>query len=367
MSSCVGVGVCLRGIGSPLFAFHRMDVINGCGTMSLLVQLCLFWLGFRLGLGIYSMALAQIPVILFTLIVYGWTCYRNGYYPKRGCWGKPSWSAFKQVFFFGKDVLFISIGAQLINGTQLLIINNFLGLDAAAVFSVMTKLYNLAMQLVLNLVSSASSSLTEIFVRQDLPLFRKRYWDLITLTLAMSTIVASCIAAGNSAFVTLWTTGKISWAWQCDLILAATIILKNLNGCLVGLFGQIKCWKPVRMLYLGEGVAFVLLAILDGPRVGPDRSPARFGGRGGGGHHLVFLSFRHPNHRRQPLAAKTTCSSRRIHGAGWRGHGGLRSIPTGGLSAAGRDLRGSGDRAGLCLARSPRRSAPTRSPGLAPE
>jgi hypothetical protein len=82
------------------------------------------------------------------------------------------------------------------------------------------------------------------------------------MTLAVSTLVATGIAAGNRSFVSLWTHGSIHWSWTGDLILAILIVLRNLNGCLLNLFGLIKNWRPVRHVYLAEGLIFIPLAIM---------------------------------------------------------------------------------------------------------
>lgn len=262
LSVITGASVALRSLGAPLWAFQRFDVVNGCGSIGLIATLALLWLGFELHWGVMSFAIAQVPVLLGTIATYVCICRKNHYYPSLRHWGKPSMTIFKSIFHFGKDTLAVTIGSQLINATQIMIISRWVSLDAAATFSVATKFYGMAMQLVLNPVAASAPGLTELYVRGEQERFVRRYWNLISLTLAMSTLAATCLAAGNASLITIWTRGAIHWTWTGDLMLGLLIILRNLNGCFVGLFGLIKNWKPVRHIYMIEGLVFVPVAIL---------------------------------------------------------------------------------------------------------
>lgn len=257
-----GCSVATRSFGAPLWAFHRNDVLNNLSTLSILVNLAGLWIGFENNWGIYSYAIAQMPMLLVNPATCAWICYRNRYYPKAGHWGKASFSIFKRTFYYGKDVLMINLGSQLINATQIMIISRFVNLEAAAVFAVSTKIYTVGMMLVANPISVAGPGLAELYVRGEHKRFTQRYWDVIALTLAVSTLVAIGIATGNRSFVSLWTNDRIHWSWTGDLILALLIVLRNLNGCLLNLFGLIKNWRPVRHVYLAEGLVFIPLAMM---------------------------------------------------------------------------------------------------------
>lgn len=257
-----GFSIAMKSIGSPLWAFQRMDVINLCSSVGLLLNLPLMWLGFHFGLGIYSLAMAGIPTTLLTLGIYLWICKKNHFYPKSGCWGVPRWDIFKQIFGFGKDIVLITLGSQLINATQIMIVSRILGLDAAATFSIGTKLLTMGQQVFHKVIESAAPGLTEIFVRGDTTRFVQRYWDALVVTLALATLGAVGVAGLNSDFVNLWTHGSISWPPGCDILLALMLVLTSLTRNLVGLFGIVKSFRAVRHLYLVEGLVFIPLAIL---------------------------------------------------------------------------------------------------------
>lgn len=262
LAGMTGFSVAVRSIGSPLWAFQRSDVVSNCSTIGVLLSIALLWFGFKSGWGVIGFAIAQFPALLGIPVVYAWICQRNGYYPAAARWGKPSLLIFKRIFHFGKDGLLINLGSQLTNASQIMIISRWVGLDAAATFAVSTKVYSMAMMVVGNPVAVSAPGLAELYVRGELRRFVQRYWDLIALILAASTLVATGLVAGNRSFVSFWTHGTIIWPWVGDLILAILIVLRNLNGCFIGLFGLTGDWRPVRNIYLMEGLVFAPVAIL---------------------------------------------------------------------------------------------------------
>lgn len=257
-----GLSIAGRCLGSPLWGFQRMDIVNLVATLGLILQFGFMWLGFHLGYGVRSFVLASIFPTLLALLVYMIVCKRHRYYPRWGKWFSPRWLIFKELFAYGRDGMLLTIGSQLVNATQITIISRTLGLDAAASFSIATKLYSMSLQLFHKVVESAAPGLAEMFVRGQSAQFTRRYWDIIFLTLATSCVGAVAIAAGNSAFIALWTGGRVSWSFQSDLLLGLLVLATGLSRCFVGVFGVTKNLKTVRVLYFTEGLVFVPSAIL---------------------------------------------------------------------------------------------------------
>ncbi len=268
LSATAGAAVFLRALSSPLWAFQRNDVINACASIGLLVNLGVLWLGLRSGWGVMSFAYAQLPILFGTVAVHFFLCSRKRYYPSAGHWGKPSTAIFKRMFHYGKDNLLVTVGTQLLNASQIMILSRWISLDAAATFTVATKFYAMAMLLVNNPISSSAAALTEIYVRGEIETFKKRYWDLIALTLTISTVAAVCLATGNRSLISIWTNQNIQWHWHEDALLALLIVLRNVSGCFLGLFGIIGNWKPVRHICIIEGIVFVPMAIFLANKIG---------------------------------------------------------------------------------------------------
>jgi hypothetical protein len=119
----------------------------------------------------------------------------------------------------------------------------------------------MSLQLFHKVVESAAPGLAEMFVRGQSAQFTRRYWDIIFLTLATSSVGAVAIAAGNSAFISLWTGGKVTWSVQGDIILGLMVLTTSLSRSFISVFGVTKNLRPVRIIYFIEGIAFVPFAI----------------------------------------------------------------------------------------------------------
>ena len=256
------ISIFIRSLASPLWAFQRMDVVNGCASGGLLLQLLVLWLAFRQGMGVNSLVISASAPTLLSLGVYGWVCHANHYFPRRGNWGRPQWALFKKMLSFGKDILLVSLGSQLLNATQVIIISRTLGLDAAANYSIGTKLFAMGQQLYHKVIESSGPGLTEIFVQGRIPRFIERFWDSVALTLVAAIFAAVGIAAGNNSFVQIWTHGAVSWTLVSDLLLALLLLLTSVTRNYVGLFGILKDFRKVRVLYFAEGLVFVPLAVI---------------------------------------------------------------------------------------------------------
>jgi O-antigen/teichoic acid export membrane protein len=261
LTSLSGFTIATRSLGGPLWAFQRMDITNLLAIMTLVVSYGALWLGFRAGYRIYSLAYANIPTAILSPVIYFIVCSRNGYYPTRGSWGSPQWRLFRKLFSFGKDVLLMSIGSQLVNASQVMILSRLAGLDAAATFSIGTKLYSMGQQFVGKVLDNSAPALTEIFVRGDKVRFNERFWNIVSVTAFLATIGATALMMGNQMMISLWTSGVIHWSFGADVILAALLIVTSLSRCLVGIFGLVGDLRPVRYIYFLEGCLFILLAV----------------------------------------------------------------------------------------------------------
>ena len=261
ITSFSGFSIATRSLGGPLWAFQRMDITNLLAIMTLVVGYGVLWLGFRAGYGIYSLAYAGIPTAILSPVISWIVCSRNGYYPARGSWGSPQWGLFKKLFSFGKDVLLMSVGSQLVNASQIMILSRVAGLDAAATFSVGTKFYTMGQQFVGKVLESSAPALTEIFIRGDRIKFNEQFWNVVSVTAFLATIGATGLMMGNQILVSLWTSGVIHWSLGADVILAALLIVTSLSRCFVGIFGMVGDLRPVRYIYFLEGCLFILLAL----------------------------------------------------------------------------------------------------------
>jgi len=256
-----GATLALRSITAPLWAFQRLDVSYGMGIVSLSSSLVSLWIGFHLGWGVYSFAFSGIPPLIISTVAGFEFCRRSGLYPERGSWGRVKWEVFCRMFAFGKDVMLISLGNQLVNASQIMILGRMAGLEAAATFAVGTKFYTLGTQLTGRLIESSAPALTEMVVQGDVARLRHRFVDIYSTSLSLAAVGSVALVAANAMVVDRWTAGVISWNFSWDLLLGLLLLANTASRSLVGLFGIAGDLRPVRNLYLVEAALFVALGI----------------------------------------------------------------------------------------------------------
>ena len=261
ITSLAGLSVALRTLGAPLWAFQRIDVSYGLGSFTLLTSFAALWGGFHLGWGIYSFAFAGIPAAILCPIITFLICWKSGFYPSAGRWGRPNLPLFRKIFSFGQDVVWMAMGSQLVNASQIMILSRVVGLNAAATFAIGTKLFTMGQQFAGRVIESSAPGLTEMFVRGDTARFNLRFDNVVSLTSFLATLGAAGLVAGNTAVVALWTSGAVHWNLACDALLAGLLIATCLTRCLIGLFGLAGNLRPIRHIYFIEGCIFIALSI----------------------------------------------------------------------------------------------------------
>jgi O-antigen/teichoic acid export membrane protein len=256
-----GLSLAFRSIGAPLWTFQRIDMCNFSAIVTLVANFFSLWIGFVLGLGVYSFATAGVLGLLLRAVIESSVCLKSGYYPSKGNWGHPSWKIFWEVFGFGKDVLLMTIGGQLVNATQIIIISRCVGLNAAAAFSIGTKLYNMGTQLVSKIMETSTPALTEMYVHGDLQRLIRRFWNIVSLSIFASCLFGALVILANHAVVEIWTSKIITWSPEADMLIGGLILATSISRCFVSLFGVIGNYGPIRHIYLLEGAGFLVLAI----------------------------------------------------------------------------------------------------------
>ncbi len=256
-----GVSVALRAVSAPLWAFHRLDVAYGIGIITLAGNLASLWAGFELGWGIYSFAVAGIPSMIVCTLLGFVVCLRSGFYPGRGGWGAPSWQVFKQMFHFGKDVTLLSLGSQLVNASQVMILSRVAGLEAAATFAIGTKFFALGSQLTGRLIEVSAPTLTEMFVQKDSARLQRRFRDIFDTSLCLATIGAVALVLANDRMIAWWTSGVVTWSGQWDVLLGALLLATTFSRNFIGLAGIAGNLRPVRNIYLAEAAVFIAAGV----------------------------------------------------------------------------------------------------------
>jgi O-antigen/teichoic acid export membrane protein len=264
----VAFGFATRIASHVLLAHQRMDLNNYAGTLNLLVAFVALWGLFHLGWGVISMAWAALAGTLVSTGLQSWWCCRLGLLPARGQWGRVSRAHFYALFGYGKDVFLVAVGAQLILTSQTIVVTRGLGLDAAARWSVGTRLFNLVCQVIWRVFDTAGPAFAEMNTRGEQGRLRLRYRSMVILTASLSGVAAVVLALCNAPFVSLWTHGKIAWSPRCDVLLGVWLIILSIPHCHISFILITKQIGTMRYVFLCEGLLFFGLALAVAPHLG---------------------------------------------------------------------------------------------------
>jgi O-antigen/teichoic acid export membrane protein len=259
---------CMNPLTIMLCAHQRIDLPNWQSMANMMLSLGLLVLFLFKGCGIFSFVYANAITALAAPLYLFWNCWRLGFWPRAGEWGKVSWAQFKEVFLYGKDVFLMNLGAQLIVASQTIIVSRTLGLETAAVWAIGTKVFLLVRQLMFQPYVAASPGLCEMVARGETDRLRHRFQNLVTLMASLGVLLGVNFALCNSLFVRVWTGGKILWPPADDVLLAIWLFFTAMQAPHCNFVMVLKDIGAMRYLYFVEGCTFVTLSLLVGYRWG---------------------------------------------------------------------------------------------------
>jgi O-antigen/teichoic acid export membrane protein len=251
-----------RMLNLVLNAHQRMDLANYIGVSGLLVNFAAQWIFFHFDFGVLSLALGSLVSTVIVVAGQALACAVLKLFPQAGGWGRVSWLHFQELFNYGKDVFLVAVGTQLIMASQTIIITRMLGLEAAAMWGVGVRVFNLLNQLIWRLFDMSGAALVEMFTRGEFARLRDRYQTVCILSFSLSAVLAVSFALCNSLFITIWTHGKIQWPTGNNWLLGLWMITLAVVHCHSGFVLMTKQVGFTRYIFFGEGVAFVTASFL---------------------------------------------------------------------------------------------------------
>jgi O-antigen/teichoic acid export membrane protein len=251
-----------------LYAWQRMDISNYAQIAQLVVGFGVLWIGFHLRLGVFSLLAGFMAGWLVGTAICFLACRHLGLWPKGAEWGRASRAQFQELFSYGADLFLITIGTQLIISSQTVLISRQLGLDAAALWSVMTKVFSLVSQVLGKMIGNAMPAFAEMYVRKENDRLWSRYRTMFITLSVLSGVCGVLFAACNGPFVSVWMHGQFSWPAVDNMLLALWLVASTQQSCHNGLIMNLKQIRGLKYVYLLEGVLFVGLAIVILPSTG---------------------------------------------------------------------------------------------------
>lgn len=250
-----------RVYGAVLYANKRLDLIHGFLGANMLFGLALLAIILASGGGLEGLRWLFVAQAAVTILLPILACYTLELLPKKGSWGRPCMRQFREVFGFGKDIFLINIGNQVLEASQLIIVTRTMGLTAAAVWSVSTKLFLLVYQLVTKIEGTAIVFFAEMMVRGEKDKLAVRFQQIYQLTAAACVVALAVAIAINRPFVSAWANPSLAWSFSLSVFIAASVFLNTLLRCSGDLIVHTKRIAAFRYIYFVEAVVFVVLAL----------------------------------------------------------------------------------------------------------
>ncbi len=255
------LALAFRIFGSVLYANKRLDLIHGFMGANMIFGLALLTAILAAGAGLAGLRwlfLAQATIAILLPIL---ACHKLELLPKRGHWGAPSIERFRELFGFGKDVFLVNVGNQVLEASQLIIVTRTMGLTAAAIWSVSTKLLTLVYQLVTKIEGTAIVFFAEMMVRGEIEKLTARFRQIYQMTAAIAVASLATVVAINAPFVSVWANPALAWSISLSALCAIAVALNALTRCSGDLIIHTKKIAAFRYVYFLEAVLFVLLSL----------------------------------------------------------------------------------------------------------
>jgi O-antigen/teichoic acid export membrane protein len=268
LCACFAFTTIFKMTGAVLYAHKRLDLLSYFAALNLLVGLSCMVVVLASGGGLAGLAIVFATQALITVTCHAIACRRLRLLPRKGGWGRPSLARFKEMFLFAKDVFAINISNQLLEASQLIIVTRTMGLAAAAMWSVGTKIFALIYQLLTKIEGTAIVFFSEMMVREERGRLKTRFRQVYQLSAGFAAVSLAVAVAINAPFVSLWAGPDLAWGLPLSAIIGAVVFLNIVTRCNVDLVLHTKTVLGLRYVYFLEALAFVGLAFLLAPVMG---------------------------------------------------------------------------------------------------
>ncbi len=262
------ISLAFRIYGSVLFAHKRLDLIHAFTGGNMLFGLGLLALILAAGGGLSGLVWLFVTQTVVAICLMLLACYKLRLLPLKGRWGQPSMERFRELFGYGKDIFLVNVGNQVLEASQLIIVTRTMGLPAAAIWSVSTKLFALVYQLVTKIEGTAVIFFAEMMVRDEKDKLMVRFRQIYQLTAGISVVALAVVIALNNPFVSAWAEPSLAWGMPLSVLIAMSVFVSALVRCSGDLIVHTKRIAFFRYIYFLEAASFVLLALWLSSRIG---------------------------------------------------------------------------------------------------
>jgi len=260
-AAVAAIGAFSRIFSSILYANQRLDLLMAVAAISQVVALVFIWIILEKGGGLWHLPWALVGSTILSLLAFASACAVKGLLPRLEQWKKPTWARLVEVGKLGRDFFLVNIGSQLLDASQILIVSRAMGLQAAAVWAVSTKIFTFIFQLLTKIEGTAIVFFSEMMVRKERTKLKERFEDIYQVTAGMSSVAVVAGFGINASFVTVWAGQGLLWSPTDSLLLALLTFINCILRCQTDVILVSKQIGAYRYINLFEGFLFVCIAL----------------------------------------------------------------------------------------------------------
>lgn len=267
-SGMAAVVMATKMLGVPLILHHRQDLAQIAQIGLFVIRLIVIFLAFRAGWGIYSLLAVEVAGIFWALPFNAWMSHRNGYFPKAGTFALPSRAEWSEIRNYSLSAFMIQIGGTVLTGLPQLLISRYIGLSAAGLWTVYTRVFNILRDIALRPFGIAVPMLIDLFVKGNVTRSVQRWSQTSQLVVAAAGLFFAVAAANNSRFVSLWTGVDSGWGFEMNANIAIYFLCYVLAGCTYGVISFNKSFGIARVVPILQAALVAAISYLVAGKAG---------------------------------------------------------------------------------------------------
>ena len=209
-----------RVFNQVLVSNQRMDLDNRAGFFGILGSFIFTCSALYLGLGIWSMVLGLI-IGNFIVSTLRYTFARSFCSFRFKILKSPfNQKLFKEIFKYGLDRFFATLGDRLLRIIPTFAITRILGLEANAVWGIINRGIIFCESLLCKPIETAYPGLAQMYVSAENQILRKRYEQLVSMMSLGAAVTMVCIAVGLKPAINIWSAGTVVISDKLNLAVA---------------------------------------------------------------------------------------------------------------------------------------------------
>lgn len=260
-AGATAITVAFRVFGSILYANQRIDLLMSVGASYQVISLLIVWWILSQGGGLWELPWAAVGTAILSSVTLALACLAARLIPQPGQWKYPTIKRFAGIARLGKDIFLVNVGTQLLEASQLMIVSRTMGVGAAAIWAVCTKIFTLVYQLLTKIEGTAIVYFSEMMVRGERPKLVARFKDVYQVTAGIAVVSVIIAMSINTYFVSVWAGHQLVWEQTNNILLAALVYINCVLRCHTDVILISKEIHGYRYINFLEGAAFIALAV----------------------------------------------------------------------------------------------------------